>query len=191
MDGFSPWGWMSLLWQPFVGTDCITRAVFLHLWDGTADLSNTPPRWMSSSGGQFLARSQHSAQKQIKWCSASFDSARFEAVYLNMSPFWIDMYRIILCFFVGTKRMGPIFQNLRNTNTQLEFWGRKHTGFQTFRSLHQATIMNIGHIWEPRSQKNSMEEPNLRFVHEHIWHVICLAVRSPCFSTLISGGAKS
>ena len=43
----------------------------------------------------------------------------------------------------------------------------------------------ISHIWEDRSRKVNMNEPDLRFFHGNFWPVISRTVRKPCFSTSI------
>ena len=53
-----------------------------------------PPRLINSSGGIFwrsiLAESQQPAYEKIKWRSESFDSARLEAISLNIGSLRMD-----------------------------------------------------------------------------------------------------
>ena len=48
------------------------------------------------------------------------------------------------------------------------------------KSSHLAILINIWHIWEDRSQKVNMNEPDLSFFHWNFWPVISQAVRKPC-----------
>ena len=45
---------------------------------------------------------------------------------------------------------------------------QENTDFKISRFLHLATLINIEHIWEARSQKVGMEEPDLRIVRGNI-----------------------